>query len=308
MATAEETGTAATVRSVGVIGLGRMGLPISLRLQAAGLRVIGHDVDPEAVRRAVTAGVETAPDPRSLAAATECSLVVVGFDEQVREVVTHPHAGLLSGADPGHVVMIGATVSPELSPELQRVTRSVGVDVIDACLCRGESPAATGELLVLTGGDPATCALVAPVLRAIATDVHHLGAVGAGQVGKMINNYLLWLGVVGDYEALRLGARLGVQPDLLRQALLASSGANWALETWQRARPMPWAEEDMAIVATAAATRGLDMPAARVVGEEIARIKREKAQLPGTGVRSSMAELIRFIEGEGNRDGHEIAG
>jgi hypothetical protein len=71
---------------------------------------------------------------------------------------------------------------------------------------------------------------------------------------------------------------------------------------------MPWAEEDMAIVAKAAATHGLDMPAARVVGEEIARIKLEKARLPGTGVRSSMAELIRFLEGEGNRDGHEIAG
>lgn len=281
------------VTSVGVVGLGRMGLPITRRLRAAGLRVLGHDVDPRSAARAEADGLGVAPDAAALAAATDCTLVVVGFDDEVRDVVT---GGVLTGAAAGHVVMVGATVSPDLTPGLARLAWERGVHLVDACLCRGEAPAATGELLVLTGGDAGACARVAPVLRAIASDVHHLGDVGAGQVGKMINNYLLWLAVVGNYEALRLGARMGVAPDVLRSALLDSSGANWALETWLRARPMPWAEDDMAIVAKAAAAHGLEVPAVHVVGAEIARIKQERAALPGAGALSSMAEVLRLLE------------
>ncbi len=113
----------------------------------------------------------------------------------------------------------------------------------------------------------------------------------------MINNYLLWLTVVGNYEALRLGARMGLDLDALRAALLQSSGANWALETWERARPMPWAEDDMAVLMQAADEQKLSMIAAGVVRELIKAIKLEKAVLPdGGGSSGSMDQLVRAVE------------
>jgi 3-hydroxyisobutyrate dehydrogenase-like beta-hydroxyacid dehydrogenase len=110
----------------------------------------------------------------------------------------------------------------------------------------------------------------------------------------MLNNYLLWSCVVGNYEAMRLGARLGVDLEPLRQALLLSSGANWALDTWLRSRPMPWAEDDMRIVMQYADEVKLPMPAAGLLREEMKAIKVVKnAWTEGGGAKSSMDAFTR---------------
>jgi 3-hydroxyisobutyrate dehydrogenase-like beta-hydroxyacid dehydrogenase len=291
------------VESVGIIGLGKMGAPISRRMVAAGYRVVGYDADAEAVRAASAWQVRPAPDAKALAAATDVSLLLVGFDEQVRTSVLHPERGVLSGARPGHVVLVGSTTSPALSQEIGRVASDSGVHVLDATLCRGEAPAAEGTLLVMGGGDGEVFEHVRPVLESFASDIHLLGDLGAGQVGKMLNNYLLWLSVVGDYEAMCLGQRLGLDLTSLRAALLKSSGANWALETWNRSRPMPWAEKDMAILLDAAEEADVPVPTAEHVANAIAAIKAVKnAWLEGEGRSRSMAELVEAVGDEGLAD------
>ncbi len=281
---------------VGVVGLGAMGRPIARRLASQDFPVLGYDPrfppdpDPED-------GVVLVHDARELATRTDVTLVLVGTDEQLLSVVGDQEVGIFAGAGAGHVILIGSTVAPRTSTEVGHLAAPHGVAVLDAALCRGEAPARDGTLLVLAGGDEQAFRTCEPVLRAIASDVHHLGGLGAGQVGKMINNYLLWLTVVGNYEALRLGARMGLDLDALRAALLQSSGANWALETWERARPMPWAEDDMAVLMQAADEQKLPMIAAGVVRELIKAIKLEKAVLPdGGGSSGSMDQLVRAVE------------
>lgn len=286
-------GTITKDAGVAVIGLGKMGFPMARNLAAAGYRVVAFDIAPDRAAALAEHGVEAAASPAEAAERTAVALVVVGFDNEVQAVVSG-EGGLLSTAPEGYVIAICSTVEPRTSTDAAELAKARGAHVIDASLCRGEPSAEDGSLLVMCGGEDAHLDFVQPVLEVIGSDVHRLGGVGAGQVGKMLNNFLLWNSVVANYEAMRLGARLGVDLEPLRQSLLQSSGNNWALETWLRSRPMPWAEKDMRIMMGYADEAALPMPLAGLIRETIKDIKIVKnAWSEGGGSKSSMDDFTR---------------
>lgn len=279
---------------VAVIGLGKMGLPIARNLLANGFRVVGYDVAESARMAAVDIGVNVVESPASAAAITALSLVVVGFDEQVTGVIEADDTGILASAQPGHVIAICSTVEPRTVTNAGRVSAAKSVHVIDAPICRGEPAAEDATLLIMVGGEEKVIEAVRPAFAAIASDICHLGELGAGQVGKMLNNYLLWTTVTANYEAMRLADRLGVDLTALREALMLSSANNWALETWTRSRPMPWAEKDMRILTQHADDAQLPMPLAGLIREEIKAIKIVKNEwTEGGGAASSMDAFVR---------------
>jgi 3-hydroxyisobutyrate dehydrogenase-like beta-hydroxyacid dehydrogenase len=286
-------GTITKDSGVAVIGLGKMGFPMARNLAAAGYRVVAFDIAPERAAALAEHGVEAAASPAEAAERTAVALVVVGFDREVQAVVSGDD-GLLSTAPEDYVIAICSTVEPRTSTEAAELAKTRGAHVIDATLCRGEPSAEDGSLLVMCGGEDERLDFVQPVLEVVGSDVHRLGGVGAGQVGKMLNNYLLWNSVVANNEAMRLGARLGVDLEPLRQSLMQSSGNNWALETWLRSRPMPWAEKDMRIVMQYADEAALPLPIAGLVRETIKGIKLVKnAWTDGGGSTSSMNDFTR---------------
>jgi 3-hydroxyisobutyrate dehydrogenase-like beta-hydroxyacid dehydrogenase len=255
---------------------------------------VGFDVAEGSRERAASIGLEVAPSAREAALDTALSLVVVGFDDQVTEVIRGTSSSLLAGARAGHVIAVCSTVEPKTVVQAAETASGNSVHVVDAPLCRGEPSAEDGSLLVMLGGDAHVLTAIEPALSAIATDLYRLGGVGAGQVGKMLNNFLLWTSVVANSEAMRLGARLDVDLDALREALMRSSGNNWALETWTRSRPMPWAEKDMRILMQHADEARLPMPAAGLVREEITALKvRKNAWTEGGGATASMDAFVR---------------
>jgi 3-hydroxyisobutyrate dehydrogenase-like beta-hydroxyacid dehydrogenase len=279
---------------VAVIGLGKMGLPMARNLRTAGYRVVGYDVSAAQLAAAAELGLETAQSPAEAAGRTATALVVVGFDDQAIDVVAGPESGLLAGAGAGYIVAMCSTVESTTSVNLAEAAEKAGAVLVDATLCLGEPAAEDASLLIMCGGADAPLDRIDPVLRAVGKDIYRLGEIGAGQIGKMLNNYLLWNSVVANYEALRLGGRLGLDLEALRQSLMLSSGNNWALETWLRSRPMPWAEKDMRIVMQHADEVRLPMPNAGLVREEIKAIKVVKnAWTDGGGSKSSMDAFTR---------------
>lgn len=215
----------------GVVGLGRLGLPIAERLLAAGYPVRGFDVSGDACAEASTIGVTLDRSPRELAAATRASLVLVGEDEDVRDCCVHGEDALLAGLDTGHMIVVCATVLPTTVIEVAEATRERGGDVLDAPLARGEQAVERGEALALCGGRADPFERWRPVLAEFCTDVIRLGDVGAGQVGKMVNNLLLWSTIAANHEGLRLAQRFGVDLDALRR------GCSWAAAAtgrWRR--------------------------------------------------------------------------
>lgn len=283
--------------SVGVIGLGKMGLPMARHLVEHGYDVVATDTREQQCARARELGITTVDTCARVATASRVSLVVVGFDNEVLDVVLNPVSGILCGAARGHVVAICSTVLPRTSRDAGAQAATQGVHVVDATLCLGEPAAEAGTLLVMGGGDLDIFESIRPALSSFASDIHLLGPLGSGQTGKMLNNYLLWSAVVANYESFRLAARLGVDVDELRHALLLSSGNNWALETWERSRPMPWAEKDMGIVMTYADEMRLPLPLAGLTREEIKAIKIEKNPWrDGAGEKASMMEFLKYVE------------
>ena len=279
---------------VAVIGLGKMGMPMARNLRTAGYRVLGFDVSPERAAQAAQLGVDIVDSPADAARRTATALVVVGFDDQATEVVCASDVGLLAGAAEGFVIAMCSTVESTTSMMLAERAEAVGAVLVDATLCLGEPAAEDASMLIMCGGDDRWLDRIEPVLTTVGKDIYRLGAVGAGQIGKMLNNYLLWNSVVANYEALRLGGRLGLDLEALRRSLMLSSGNNWALETWLRSRPMPWAEKDMRIVLQHADDAALPMPNAGLVREEIKAVKVVKnAWTAGGGAKASMDEFTR---------------
>ncbi len=264
------------IRRVGLIGLGKMGMPMARHLVRRGFAVAGFDVSESAMENAAEAGVATALSPQAVAAASDLVIIAVGFDQEV-EAAMFGERGVLSGTRDGSVIAVASTVAPQTMQRIAaRLPASPKVALLDIPLCRGEGPAIEGKLLIMGGGDRAAFDACRPAFEAFATSIYHLGPAGAGQVGKMVNNLILWACISANEEGFTLAQKLGVERETLRAALRESSAGNWSLETRPEEKPMPWAEKDMSIVLKEADAARLSLPLCGVVKEVIKSVKLER--------------------------------
>jgi len=262
---------------VGVIGAGRMGLPIIGHLARKGFDTLVHDVD-GAKRKAVEErGARWAADNGALAAESEVVLVCVGYDEELRELF--PQLGAKARQGSIHAVL--STVNPRTVQALASSAPG-GIAVVDATMCRGGRAADEGTLLCFVGGDAATVERLRPVLAAFASDIVHTGPAGTAQVAKAANNLILWACLVADHEALALASRFGLDVERLRKALEISSASNDALEKWGT-QTMAWADDDMEIVAEMAREHGLKLPQSEITAEICRALKPRRYQLDKYG-------------------------
>jgi 3-hydroxyisobutyrate dehydrogenase len=263
--------------NVGVIGAGRMGLPIIGHLVRKGFSTVVFDID-GAKRAAVEdRGAKWVADAAALAAASDVVLVCVGYDEELRQLFPQLAAASRRGAI--HAVL--STVNPKTVQTLAAAAPQ-GIAVVDATMCRGGRAADEGTLLCFVGGDAATVERLRPVLAAFAADIVHTGPAGSAQVAKAANNLILWACLVADHEALALAQRFGLDVDMLRKALEISSASNDALEKWGT-QTMAWADDDMAIVAEMARERGLKLPQSEVTREICRALKPRRYKLDEYG-------------------------
>ena len=266
--------------TVGVVGAGRMGLPIIGHIVRAGFRTLAADLDPAKRASVAARGAEWIADAAALAGRSDVILVCVGFDRDVRALFAS--GGPIGYARRGSIVAILSTIHPRTVQRLADESRAAGVEVIDSTVCRGGDAADRGTLLSFVGGAREVVDRVTPVLRAYSADVVHTGGAGSAQVAKAANNLILWACLVADHEGLALARAHGLDVETLRRALCISSAANGPLEKWGT-QTMAWAEDDLAIVAEMAADCGLSLPQARVTGEICRALKPRRYKLDEYG-------------------------
>jgi 3-hydroxyisobutyrate dehydrogenase-like beta-hydroxyacid dehydrogenase len=263
------------IRNIGMIGLGKMGMPMARLLRERGFAVTGYDVALPVVKAAAGNGIQPVNSPKAVAAASDLTIIAVGFDSEV-EAVMFGDNGALAGATDDSVIAIASTVAPATMRKLKRrCAHRPAVTLLDIPLCRGEQAAERGKLLIMGGGDKAAFDACRPAFAAFADAVFHLGPLGSGEVGKMVNNLILWACISANDEGLKLGNKLGVDRDALREALVASSASNWALASRIEEQPMPWAEKDMTIVLKEADLLRMSVPLCGVVKEVVKTVKFE---------------------------------
>jgi 3-hydroxyisobutyrate dehydrogenase-like beta-hydroxyacid dehydrogenase len=256
----EASGTAGIrpIGAVGIVGCGRMGTAIARHLVAGGVPVAAADPDPGALERVASVGGRPLPDAATVAGVSDLILIIVVNDEQVVSAVAGER-GVLSGAAPGLVIGVCSSVRPSTCRELAQKADERDVHLIDVALVRGERGAEEGRLALMCGGSSQIIDGCRPIFSRFATDVCHLGEVGSGQVAKTVNNILLWANVRADFEALRLGKALGVEPAKLRAAIAVGSGANRPLAEWGNHR-LRWPDKDLNVASELARDAGIEVP------------------------------------------------
>ncbi len=215
-------------RRVGLIGLGAMGLNVARSLMRRDFVVHGCDLRRSALAALTEAGGVACATPADVAAACDVIVVLVVDDVQTE--------GALFGADgaasrlrPGAVVISSATMNPASVQRLGERLAEIGVGLLDSPVTGGVVGAANATLTLLTAGPDWVYAKCQDVLDAMSGKVYRFGAeVGLGSKVKVINQLLVGVQIAAAAEAMALGLREGVDPDLLYEALRSGAGNSWA--------------------------------------------------------------------------------
>jgi 3-hydroxyisobutyrate dehydrogenase/2-hydroxy-3-oxopropionate reductase len=272
------TNTSGTKERVGVIGAGRMGLPMVKHLIKHGFAVTVLDLNADNVAKAREMGAAIATSPAEIGKASDFVILGVGYDEEVNQVVLGQD-GLLAALGKGAIIAVSSTVAPDTVKALNKQAAVKGIGILDAPICRGRWFADEGKLLALFGGDDAVVERGRAVYRTFCSDIVHLGEVGHGQVAKAMNNMLLWVNSIGLIEAGQIAESTGIDLPKLREALMMSSGKSQALEDWEQTT-FTWALKDMQIVSKMTDQAGLSLPITGAVKELVKEARRVKANNP----------------------------
>jgi 3-hydroxyisobutyrate dehydrogenase/2-hydroxy-3-oxopropionate reductase len=263
---------------IGIVGVGRMGLAMLKHLIKHGYTVTACDLDAGQVEKARAAGAAIADSPVTLAQTSDFVILGVGYTDEVNAVV-HGDKGLIATLKSGSIIAISSTVSPYTVQAIDKAARPKGIGVLDAPICRGRWAADDGTLLAMVGGAGEVVERGRPIYGCFCSDYAHLGEVGHGQVGKTMNNLLLWINSIGLIEAGRLAETTGIDLTKLRAALQISSGASAALNDWDMIT-FTWALKDMQVVAEMTDKSGLSLPVTGAVKELVKEARRIKAAEP----------------------------
>lgn len=245
--------------AVAVLGLGAMGAPVVGHLLAADVPVRVYDLDPAAVDRSVALGARAAGSAAAAARGAAVVAVFVPSDDDVRAVCLGEW-GVLAGCADGAVVLLCSSLRPQTCREIADAAPA-GVAVLDAALTGGVRGAVAGEINLLVGGDAGVLERIRPLLQPWTKAVHHLGPLGAGQVGKTANNLVHWAQISAITEALELARRGGVSVPVLRAALQDGPTDSRTLRELEHMR-LTWHAKDLANTADLAERVGMDIPVA----------------------------------------------
>jgi 3-hydroxyisobutyrate dehydrogenase-like beta-hydroxyacid dehydrogenase len=285
---------------IGFIGVGIMG-----RGMVANLQTKGHDVTifsrevARAKELARTLHVTSASSVPALAAASDVLMLCVPDTPDVENALF----GALDAAGSlrsGSLVIDCSTISPTASAGFATRLRERGVGFVDAPVSGGSEGAAKGTLAIMAGGSAEDFARATPILEAIGTRITHMGAPGAGQSTKLLNQILVVVNMLAVGEALLFGKAAGI--DLRKAVSAVENGAagSWMLSNrapqvlddyWLPGFTIDLQQKDLRLVLEAAETNGVPLPATGLIRQLYAKLQHE-----GKGHLGNHA-LVQALEG-----------
>lgn len=211
--------------TIGFIGVGAMGAPMARRLVDAGHRVKVFDPNPAAQQALVDHGAEPAAGTKALADEVEAIMVSLPTPDIVRKVAEE----IATGAKTKLVIDL-STTGPRAEQEIGAFLNGKGIDLLDSPVSGGVGGAEKGSLAVMVSGPEKYWDRWKPVLEVIGKNTIFVGpGQGQGQMMKLINNLLSATAMVASAEAFALGAKAGLDPDVMVDVINAGSGANTAV-------------------------------------------------------------------------------
>jgi 3-hydroxyisobutyrate dehydrogenase/2-hydroxy-3-oxopropionate reductase len=262
---------------VAFIGLGVMGFPMAGHLKVKG----GHDVTVYNRTAAKSAawtekfGGKSAPTPAEAARDADFVFTCVGNDDDLRSV-TSGKDGVLQTMKSGAILIDNTTASANVARELYDAANQKGVGFIDAPVSGGQAGAENGALTVMCGGDEATYDTAKPVIDAYARMVGLMGAPGAGQLTKMINQICIAGVVQGLSEGIHFGKRAGLDIEKVIEVISKGAAGSWQMENRHKTMnegkydfgfAIDWMRKDLGIVLDEARSNGAKLPVTALVDQ-----------------------------------------
>jgi 3-hydroxyisobutyrate dehydrogenase len=215
---------------IGIAGLGQMGSAMARRLLAQGhdLTVYNRSTGPAAEFAAM--GATVASDLQTLAAKVEMVFTVVSDSADVEAVVLGK-GGLLSGAHADSLIIDCSTIDPQVSLKVGNAVRQAGFRMIDAPIGGRPAQAEDGKLTFMVGALPEDLERARPVLEQLGSRVVFCGAPSMGITMKVVNNLLSQSIQLMDLEAMALGIKAGLKPEVMLEVLTSTAADNAPLRT-----------------------------------------------------------------------------
>lgn len=204
-------------KTIAFIGLGIMGAPMSGHLLKAGHRVIGFDVVPAAIDEVVAMGALGAASAREAAAQADVVISMVPDSPHVETVYLSPD-GVLAGAKPGALLLDMSSISPVTAIKVAKEAAARGCPMLDAPVSGGQVGAQQATLSIMVGGDPEAFEQARPIFEVMGKSTY-CGPSGAGQTVKACNQIQVAMNFIGLAEALVLGIKAGVDPEIIIKVL-----------------------------------------------------------------------------------------
>jgi 3-hydroxyisobutyrate dehydrogenase len=220
----------ASSTTIGLVGLGAMGLGMAQSLRRKGYAPRVYDLRHEAAQKFAADGGVACGSPAEAAAGCDVLVSVVLNAAQTEAVLFGEH-GAAPALPHGAVFVMCSTVDPNFSMALEARLAERGILYLDAPISGGAARAARGEITMMTSGRPAAYDKAMPVLEAMAGRIFRLGdAAGPGSTVKIINQLLAGVHIAAAAEAMALGIRAGVDPKRIYEVITASAGNSWMFE------------------------------------------------------------------------------
>jgi 3-hydroxyisobutyrate dehydrogenase-like beta-hydroxyacid dehydrogenase len=216
--------------NVAFLGLGVMGYPMAGHLARAGHKVTVYNRSPAKREQWVKEyGGKAAATPREAANGAQIVFSCVGNDDDLRSIVLGDD-GAFAGMAKGAIYVDNTTASAEIARELFTAGSAKGLQFIDAPVSGGQAGAVNGALTVMCGGDKAAFEKIQPVAMAYAKAVTLVGASGAGQLAKMVNQICIAGLVQGLSEGIAFGQAAGLDMKLVLQVIGKGAAQSWQMD------------------------------------------------------------------------------
>jgi 3-hydroxyisobutyrate dehydrogenase len=208
-----------TTETLGYLGLGMMGFPMTRRLVSAGHDVTIWNRSPAKAAALVEAGAKLVDRPSDVADAASIIFMCLTDAAAVEEVVFGPD-GLASASGSGKLVVDFSSIHPDAARAIAaRLRTTNGMGWIDAPVSGGSMGADQGTLAVMAGGEAADIERVRPYVLTMARRLTHMGPTGAGQTAKLCNQVIVGCAMAVLAEATRLAVNAGIDAGRLPEAL-----------------------------------------------------------------------------------------
>ncbi len=280
------------------LGLGVMGYPMAGHLQKTGHNVTVYNRNAEkAAKWVATYGGAAARTPREAAQGAAIVMMCVGNDNDVRSVI-YGADGALAGLANGAVLVDHTTASADVAREVYAAATKEGKHFIDAPVSGGQAGAENGKLTVMCGGDQAAFDRVKAVLALYAKAVTLMGASGAGQLTKMVNQICIAGMVQALSEGLAFAQKAGIDAKLVLDVISKGAAQSWQMENrgstmvdgkFDFGFAVDWMRKDLGICLEEAKRNGARLPVTALVDQFYADVQQMG------GARLDTSSLIKRL-------------